>query len=83
MKSKHAFYTQKLANLYLEQGYLDDAEKAFGALAEKEPECEVYRVSLALIARQKKKRDLVGLVRVWADLLRRERQSDETYNSLS
>lgn len=78
MKSKHVFYTRKLADLYLEQGYLDDAEMAFRELSGKEPDCDAYRSALNRISRLKKKRDLVAQVRIWADLLRREHKKNQT-----
>lgn len=79
MKSKHAFYTQRIAKLYLDQGYLDDAETAYRALAGKDPACEDYASGLSRVARMKrerKKTELIGLVRAWTDLLQREKQRE-------
>lgn len=66
------FYTRTLADLYLRQGYLSEAEKAFGVLLEKEPGHPGYLSSLTLIAQRRheeKKQALVDLVRTWASLL--------------
>lgn len=76
MKSRHVFYTRRLARLYLDQGYLDDAENAFRALSVENPGCEECRAGLSAVARRKKemkKDDLAGLVKVWVDLLRKEK----------
>lgn len=77
MKSKHIFYTRTLADLYWRQGHLSDAEKAYRALIQQEPDHGDYRFSLDIIVQQrrdKKKNDLAHLMRTWAYLLRQEKK---------
>jgi uncharacterized protein HemY len=78
MKSKHVFVTKTLGDLYLKQGYYQDAEKVFKTLLVKEPGRSDYLSALALceknmkIEENVKSGDLVDLVRCWAGLLHEE-----------
>lgn len=78
MKSKHVFFTKTLGDLYLKQGYYQDAEKVFKTLLVKEPGRGDYLSALALcekkmkIEENVKSVDLIDLVRCWAGLLHEE-----------
>lgn len=78
MKSKHVFFTKTLGDLYLKQGYYQDAEKVFKTLLVKEPGRGDYLSALALcekkmkIEENVKSGDLVDLIRCWAGLLHEE-----------
>lgn len=77
MKSKHVFFTKTMGDLYLKQGYVDDAENVFAALLKKDPRRTDCDAGLSMCARQRridaavKAGDLEGLVRRWVDLVRK------------
>lgn len=77
MKSRHVFYTKTMGDLYLEQGYVQEAENVYMAILTKDPgrtDC----LSALSLCREKgkdlKPSDLAGLVRSWVDLVRQEGQ---------
>jgi hypothetical protein len=88
MKSRHVFYTKTMGDLYLEQGYVQDAENVYMTILTKDPgrtDC----LSALSLCREKdvgqsragteqgadlKPADLAGLVRSWVDLIRQEGQ---------
>ncbi|GAB6094627.1 hypothetical protein JCM14469_08790 [Desulfatiferula olefinivorans] len=76
MRHPHRFYTRTLADLYLAQGYLSDAEAAYRFLLDQHPDHPEITAALERIARLRGPSDpgdLVCLMKTWARLLRREK----------
>jgi hypothetical protein len=77
IRHPHRFYTRTMAELYLAQGYLTDAEAAYRFLLEKNPDQTDLQESLDRIVGMRGGSgtgDLVQLMKTWASLLRREKQ---------
>ena len=77
MKSRHAFLTKTMGDLYLKQGYISEAEAVFTGLLEKDPErtdC-VEALALCRAGNAEKKeagQDLAGVQACCVELVREE-----------
>ena len=77
MKSRHAFFTKTMGDLYLKQGYVHEAEAVFRSLLEQNPErtdCvqALAQCMTAIAEKQKADKDLAGLLASWVGLIREE-----------
>ncbi len=78
MKSKHVFFTGTMGDLYLAQGYVDEAEKVYSSILKKDPRRKDCAEGLLRCERKRRieeavnSGDLPKLIRSWVELLRRE-----------